>query len=258
MIEIVIRNGNYFFNYKKDRIMKRYLLPLFIIGASLLPAMTTPSRTCAGKSDLSIEISFDSASASINHEPPPSLFSVTIDDGSIILIRGYVYPRGTWATDPNCFTAVATGCMCGTNPPTGNPDFPNNASFPSKVIGEIACTGNFFLNPFTIIPPPNPPNCPSPTSGNLGTEIGLFFLNIKFGGDDSNMLELRGRTLVGFDGSNPARFSVLGGTGIFKRAKGEALEIMIRSNFSGAFNFVIDLNEIKHVPMGKLRELISG
>lgn len=202
--------------------------------------------SCCGTnvSDLSIEISFNSTLASINHVPPPSLFTA-IDYGSVILITGFVYPRGTWATDPNCFVPEGMGCMCGTEV-DGEPSFPNS------LIGRIVCTGMFFTSPFSLfagacIPPSVP-----------GAKIGLFFLKIRLGEDDSNTLELRGITLAGFDGSDPATFAVLGGTGIFKNAEGEALEIMIRPNFSGAFNFVIDLNGLKNVPLGKLRKLIGS
>ena len=83
-------------------------------------------------------------------------------------------------------------------------------------------------------------------------------LYVKFGDDNSNTLELRGRTITGVDGSNPAKFSVLGGTGVFKNAKGEALEIMIRPNNSGAFNFELDFSELRNVPVGKLKKLING
>ena len=63
---------------------------------------------------------------------------------------------------------------------------------------------------------------------------------------------------MGFDGSHPAPFSVMGGTGIFNGARGEGLEIMIRPNASGAFNFIVDLSNLKNVPRGLVKELIGG
>jgi hypothetical protein len=158
------------------------------------------------------------------------------------MIMGYIYPKGTWASDQNCIDPWS-GFMCGAEAGGG-------ASF--DPIGEIVCTGNFFANPFQFFPP---------LSGSmpmLGEEIGIFFINLKFGEDESNMLELRGRTLTGFDGSNPAQFSVFGGTGVFKNARGEALEVMIRPNYSGAFNFEFDLSGVQNVPVGQLKKLING
>jgi len=171
--------------------------------------------------------------------PPDPLNPIAY--GDVIIITGYIYPDGTWASNPDCIDEM-TEFMCGAEPPPGGgPSF--------DPIGEVVCTGNFFANPFQFFPPNGQPN---------GQEIGLFFLNVKFGDDNSNMLELRGRTLAGFDGSNPAQFSVLGGTGIFKKATGEALEIMIRPNYSGAFNFQLDLSGLQNIPQGQLKQLING
>jgi hypothetical protein len=226
--------------------MKKVFLSVAIVSLLLAFFAVTGCSDAESQTDESqiIEISFDSTLANVNHGekvlfPPEPPF---IDYGDVILITGYVYPEGTWASDPNCVDP-ATGSMCGANM-GGGPTFPN------QQIGEIVCTGNFFTNPFQFFPPGMPPV--------LGEEVGIFFLNIKFGEDNSNMLELRGRTVTGFDGSNPAQFSVLGGTGIFKNAKGEALEIMIRPNNSGAFNFEIDLSGVQDVNVGQLEELISG
>jgi hypothetical protein len=190
----------------------------------------------------SVEISFDSTLARVNQGekvlfPPAEPF---IGRGDVIMITGYVYPRGTWASDPNCIHPVS-GWMCGAEQAGGS-------SF--EPIGEIVCTGHFFANPFEFFPPGENPQ--------LGKEIGVFFLNLRFGADNSNTLELRGRTLTGFDGSHPAKFSVFGGTGIFKKVRGEALEIMIRPNRSGAFNFEIDLSGVKGVKKGKLKTLIGA
>ena len=186
-----------------------------------------------------IEMSFDSTLSVINQGakqlfPPIPPF---IKYGDVIIIKGYIYPNGTWATEPGCLESLP---MCGANAgggPTFNP------------IGQIVCTGNFFANPFQFFPPDEPPQ--------LGKEIGIFSLNLRFGTNTKNMLELRGRTLSGFDGSNPAQFSVLGGTGIFKYARGQVLEIMIRPNKSGAFNFVIDLNGVRGVKECRIMKLIS-
>ncbi len=203
----------------------------FIFEGSAVEASTT------------VEISFDSTLAHVNHGdkvlfPPDPPF---IEGGDVIMITGYIYPEGTWASDPNCIDLV-TGWMCGAEQGGGR-------SF--EPIGEIVCTGNFFANPFQFFPP----SVPSP---QLGEEIGVFFLNLRFGADNSNTLELRGRTLTGFDGSHPAEFSVLGGTGVFRKAKGEALEIMIRPNRSGAFNFKIDLTGVLAIEKGQLDKLIYG
>ncbi len=199
-------------------------------------------KVSADSPSLTIEISFDSTLADINHGekvlfPPAPPF---IAYGDVIIIMGYIYPKGTWDSDSACINPM-NGFMCGANEGGG-------ASF--EPIGEIVCTGNFFANPFQFFPPDSMPL--------LGEEIGIFFLNVKFGDDNSNTLELRGRTITGFDGSNPAKFSVLGGTGIFKNARGEALEIMIRPNNSGAFNFELDFSELRNVPVGKLKKLING
>jgi hypothetical protein len=220
--------------------MRNVLMVLCILVAtSLVTAITAESQI--------IEVSFDSTRADINHGtkvlvPPDPLNPIAY--GDVNIITGYIYPDGTWASasDPDCIDET-TGFMCGAEPPPGGG--------PSFVpIGEVVCTGNFFANPFQFFPPGQLPV--------LGEEIGLFFLNVKFGDDSSNMLELRGRTLTGFDGSNPAQFSVLGGTGIFKKATGEALEIMIRPNNSGAFNFQLDLSGLRNVPQDKLMQLING
>jgi len=212
-----------------------------IIGIVLLSLMVFAAKVSADN-DLTVEISFDSTLANINHGqkvlfPPAPPF---IAYGDVIIIMGYIYPKGTWDSDPDCLNPVS-GFMCGANEGGG-------ASF--EPIGEIVCTGNFFANPFQFFPPDSMPL--------LGEEIGVFFLNVKFGNDNSNTLELRGRTITGFDGSNPAKFSVLGGTGVFKNAKGEALEIMIRPNNSGAFNFELDFSGLSNVPVGKLKKLING
>lgn len=214
------------------------IIPLMFVGFIFEGRAVEASST--------VEISFDSTLAHVNQGdkvlfPPAPPF---IEGGDVIMITGYIYPEGTWASDALCIDP-ATGWMCGAEvSPGGGP------SFVPLVIGEIVCTGNFFANPFQFFPPGEDPQ--------LGEEIGVFFLNLRFGADNSNTLELRGRTLTGFDGSHPAEFSVLGGTGIFKNAKGEALEIMIRPNRSGAFNFEIDLTGVVGVKEGQLRKLISG
>ena len=193
-----------------------------------------PSESAAtgfSRDHLIVELSFDRNLANLNHGAKP--LAPPLEYGDAILIRGYLYPEGTWA---------ANGCAernCGANP-SGGPEYPNDQ------IGVITCTGNFTSDPFTAF-----------MQGKFGQEVGLFFLNLTFG-DGTNMLELRGRTLLGFDGSNPAPFSVMGGTGIFSRARGEALEIMIRPNASGAFNFIIDLSNLINVRRGLLNNLIAG
>lgn len=179
-----------------------------------------------------LEISFDGTLGNVNHG---GALAPPLDYGDVIIIRGYVYPGGTWA---------ANGCAnddCGANAGGG-------AEYPSDVIGSITCTGNFTSDPFAAFGQTPPP---------LGQEVGLFFLNLTFG-DGENMLELRGRTLLGVEGSNPAPFSVLGGTGIFRRATGQALEIMIGANASGAFNFRVDLSQLRGIPVGALRKLAQG
>ena len=180
---------------------------------------------------LVVELSFDATLANVNHGS--KALSPPLNYGDAILIRGYLYPQGTWD---------ANGCAdrnCGANP-GGGPEYPGDQ------IGVITCTGNFTSDPFAAFG-----QSPVP----FGQEVGLFFLNLTFG-DGSNMLELRGRTLLGFDGSHPAPFSITGGTGIFKKARGEALEIMIRPNDSGAFNFVIDFTGLRDVPRWKVKNLI--
>nr|QBK93257.1 MAG: hypothetical protein LCPAC403_03910 [Pithovirus LCPAC403] len=190
--------------------------------------------------DLIVEISFDSTLAAVNQGAkqlfPPIL--PFIEYGDVIIIKGYIYSNGTWEKEPGCLDGNS---MCGAQAgggPTFNP------------IGQIVCTGTFFANPFSFFPQNQLPI--------LGEEIGLFSLNLRFGTDTKNALELRGRTITGFDGSNPALFSVLGGTGIFKYAKGQALEIMIRPNNSGAFNFVIDLDGLRGVDKYQVKRLIRG
>jgi hypothetical protein len=182
---------------------------------------------------LTVELSFDGTLANVNHGD--KLLAPPLNYGDAILIRGYLYPEGTWA---------ANGCVdrnCGANP-GGGPEYHR------EQIGVITCTGNFTSDPFAAFG-----QSPVP----FGQEVGLFFLNLNFG-DGSNMLELRGRTLLGFDGSHPAPFSITGGTGIFKNARGEALEIMIRPNGSRAFNFVIDLSGLRGVPRWQVQRLIGG
>lgn len=78
---------------------------------------------------------------------------------------------------------------------------------------------------------------------------------IKTGAD---ILSNRCLSLIQVDTSNPAQFSVLGGTGIFKNAGREALEIMTGPNRSGAFNVKIDLSGLSNVPVGDLKQLING
>jgi len=216
--------------------MRNFLYVIIICTAvSFVSAVSADSQT--------IEISFDSTLSNINHGNKvlvPSDLTNPIAYGDVIIITGYIYPEGTWESDPDCIDPM-TGFMCGANP-GGGPSL--------EPIGEIVCTGYFFANPFQFFPPGEPPI--------VGQEVGLFFLNVKFGDDSSNMIELRGRTLTGFDGSNPAQFSVLGGTGIFDKANGEGLEIMIRPNYSGAFNFRLDLSGLQNVPQGKLKKLVSG
>ncbi|WP_226649160.1 hypothetical protein [Microbulbifer variabilis] len=180
---------------------------------------------------LKLEISFDRTLANVNHgakmlEPP-------INYGDVILITGYVYPKGTW---------IANGCPelnCGVNPSGG-------AEYPNDQIGTIICNGNFLNDPFVGF-----------QNQDYGEEVGLFNLNISFG-DGENMLELRGKTLLGIYGSNPAPFSVLGGTGIFSKAAGDALEVMIIPNASGAFNFIVDLSGLRNVNPWLLKHLIDG
>lgn len=200
---------------------------------TLAPIVYADEGAAKAANPLILQVSFDGTLANVNHGGKP--LAPPLNYGDVNIIRGYLYPGGTWA---------ANGCAnddCGVNI-GGGPEYP------SDVIGSITCTGNFTSDPFAAfaeIPPP------------FGQEVGLFFLNLTFG-DGSNMLELRGRTLLGFDGSNPAPFSVLGGTGIFRRAIGEALEIMIRPNASGAFNFMVDLRKLRSVPLGALRKLVLG
>lgn len=190
-----------------------------------------------------IEVSFDRELAVINHgakELSPATGPKAITRGDVIVIGGYVYPEGTWG---DCIDPL-TGVMCGAEPGGG-------PSFPEAIIGELLCTGYFFANPFQFFQPP-------PDGPQLGEEVGIFFLNIKF--DEDNMLELRGRTLTGLEGigTHPAKFSALGGSGMFKNAKGDALEIMIAPNTSGAFNFRIDLGGLIGVNMSELNDLIDG
>jgi len=226
--------------------MKKVFLSVAIVSLVLTAFAVTGCSNAESQIDefQIIEISFDSTLANVNHGekvlfPPAPPF---IEYGDVIIITGYLYPVGTWASDPNCINPV-TGSMCGAEPGGG-------PSFPDSTIGEIVCTGNFFFNPFQFFPQNMLPL--------LGEEIGVFFLNVKLGEDNSNTLELRGRTVTGFDGSNPAQFSVFGGTGIFKNAGGEALEIMIRPNNSGAFNFELDLSGLTNVPVEELKILING
>ena len=84
---------------------------------------------------LTVEVSFDGTLANINHgdkslAPPPPLAY-----GDATLIRGYVYPEGTWAAngcgDRNCGAYLV-----------GGPEYPDDQ------IGVITCTGSFTSDPF--------------------------------------------------------------------------------------------------------------
>ena len=221
-----------------------YKMLLSIVGIWIITAgISLTSATAQGP--LTVEISFDSTFARVNHGDKELLAATPpfIERGDNIMIQGYIYPGGTWATEEGCPGDPALP-MCGAESGGG-------ATFPAAVIGEIVCTGHFFDNPFGFFPPA------SGDTPQLGEEIGVFFLHLRFGSDNSNTLELRGRTITGFDGSHPAEFAVLGGTGIFKKARGEALEIMIRPNRSLAFNFEINLSGVKGVRKGALRKLIG-
>lgn len=231
-------------------LIKFFAIPVLIIFIALGNIRGCSSGGDSASADdesLTVEVSFDSTLANINHGDK---FLIDFDEsgnpipgdlayGDAILITGYLYPKGTWAREDGCTEALP---MCGAK-------FGGGPSFPDEQIGEIVCTGVFFANPFQFFIPGSPPQ--------LGEEVGIFFLNLKFG-DGTDMLELRGRTLTGFDGSHPAQFSIFGGTGVFKNATGEGLEVMIRPNRSGAFNFEIDLTGVENVSVGQLKKLISG
>lgn len=168
-----------------------------------------------------VEISFDLTTAAFNYTFPPML-AEPLKYGDQVFIKAYVYPEGTWAI--HC---PGTN-DCGVNPTGG-------AEFPGEQIGEMICNGTFFADPFAFKVPED-----------LGKEVGLFFLNIDFG--EGDVVELRGRTRVGQQGSNPAPFSVLGGTGRLKKARGQAMEAMMAPNAACiapgmcSSNFKIDLS----------------
>ena len=203
----------------------RILLFLFVL---VLFGLERPSPA-----QTTVDVSFNWHSARVNHGA--KLLMPPLLPGDTIMIKGYIYPGGTLAP------CAHLGCGALAN---GDPEF--------TPIGEIVCTGVFLDDPFVFFQ-----KLIGGDNSVLGSEVGIFFLNMRFGEDTNNVLESRGRTLFGAGGSNPAPFAALGGTGVFSKVRAELLEIMLGPNNSGAFNFTMDLSGLRNVSTSELEALIN-
>ena len=133
--------------------------------------------------------------------------------GTPFLIRGYIYPRGTFAEN-----GTSSGILA-----DGMPEFPDD------VVGTLYSRGWFLQDYVTA------------TTGTLGATTQIFDLALDTPGQRTIITE--GIELA--DGGIPFSRAITGGTGRYSKARGTATQTFVGINASGAPNVSFKLKVVK-------------
>ena len=176
--------------------------------ALLLSAGPTRSQTMEGDVEeaaarampLAVDVAMDGASF---HFQGPTNDNGFPADGTPFIVRGYIYPAGTFAEH---------GSSSGTNP-DGSPEFAD------LVIGTWYCRGWHLQDGDAV-------------SGPVVATTQIFDLGPRFPGRHTIVTD--GIELADFD--VPFRRLVVGGTGRHHRARGQLTQVYVDFNASNGFN----------------------
>lgn len=166
--------------------------------------LSNPSETLA-RADLKIDVSCD-ANRFVFQGPSTAAGP---GYGASFVVQGVIYPEGTFAD-----YGSASGLLA-----NGDPEFPE------LVLGEWTCRGWFIGDGFAT------------TTGPFVTTTQIY-----------NLSEIPGKSTLVSDGLElidldvAIRRAVTGGTGRFKRARGEVFQKAVGANATGLFNFTFEFD----------------
>lgn len=203
-----------------DKIARRGFLKLGTLGIGALglgaAASVNVKEASAQRGRLNIDVSCDQNSIRFVGPQGPNPDNPEGDPGphpyygASFVVQGVIYPEGT-LSDPG------SGLF-----QDGSPEFPDS------VIGRWTCRG-WFIGDST-----------DPERGGIFTPTGPFVATTQiYNLDEDNpgdrMIISDGVELI--DLNVPFKRPVTGGTGIYKRARGEVTQTAIGANATGLFNF---------------------
>jgi len=209
-----------------DKIARRGFLKLGTLGIGALGIATAATvnvqKAEAQRRRFEIDVSCDANSIRFEGPMGPNPDNPDGDPGphpyygASFVVQGVIYSEGTLRTAG----FESTGLM-----PDGTPEFPD------RVIGQWTCRGWFVGD------------SKDPARGGIFTPTGPFVATTQIYNLDT---ENQGDQLLISDGVElidlnvPFKRPITGGTGIYRKARGEVTQSAIGANQTGLFNFSFD------------------